>query len=217
MKKIYTILSISFSCLVFSQTGIGTTTPRDQLDVVGNILLEDYLILTQTQEVSGEYNLLVRSEDTVPKGEVKILNASTRNVAPINKYLLKISNVAGDVRVIKLNTGLSVDKYFVGLAESIYSGGEIIQSNAVGNGSTAIPIHGTYVATVEKATGVNPNYLITLDFNAARANSSANETWDVSLIVYEKTLVKDWGTFTGSVTQAASYSGVSTNTPIGLQ
>lgn len=221
MKKITTILGLALSAVLYSQgVGIGTETPRDQLDVIGNILLDDYLILTDTKAVTGNnYNLLVRSEDSNPVGEVKVLNTRTRTVSPINKYTVRITNV-DDVRVINLNTGLSVSKYFVGLAEATFTGANIIQVSPTGTTSTASPVHGTYLTTVQPGTGAAAgNYVISLNFNGARTENNNNGTWDVSFIVYEKTLVKDYGIFTGSVSASASpnYSGVSTNTPIGLQ
>lgn len=219
MKKITTIIGLSLSAMLYCQVGIGTQTPRDQLDVNGNILLDDYLILTDTKVVTGDYNLLVRSEDSNPVGEVKVLNTRTRTVVPINKYTVKISNV-DDVRVLKLNTGLDVNKYFLGLAEATFTGANIIQATPTASGSTATPVHGTYLATVEPGTGsATGKYVISLNFNGARTDGNVNGTWDVSFIVYEKTLVKNWGTFTGSVSKNATpnYSGVSTNTPLGLQ
>ena len=219
MKKITTILGLTLSAVLFSQVGIGTETPRDQLDVVGNILLDDYLILTDTKVVTGNFNLLVRSEDSNPLGEVKVLNTSTRTVNPINKYTVKIANV-DDVRVIKLNTGLDVSKYFVGVTEATFSGANIIQVSPTVAGNTSSPVHGTYLTTVEPGTGdAAGKYVISLNFNNARTDGNANGTWDVSFIVYEKTLVKDYGVFTGSVSASATpnYSGVSTNTPAGLQ
>ena len=219
MKKITTILGLTLSAVLFSQVGIGTETPRDQLDVVGNILLDDYLILTDTKVVTGNFNLLVRSEDSNPVGEVKVLNTSTRTVNPINKYTVKIANV-DDVRVIKLNTGLDVSKYFVGVAEATFTGANIIQASPTAAGSTSSPVHGTYLTTVEPGTGAAAGkYVISLNFNNARTDGNAKGTWDVSFIVYEKTLVKNYGVFTGSVSASATpnYSGVSTNTPAGLQ
>lgn len=219
MKKITTIFGLSLSAVLFSQVGIGTETPRDQLDVIGNILLDDYLILTDTKTVTGNYNLLVRSEDSNPVGEVKVLNTNTRTVVPINKYTVKIANV-DDVRVIRLNTGLDVSKYFVGLAEATFTGAKIIQVSPTAAGNTSAPVHGTYLTTVEKGTGSTAGkYVISLNFNGARTEADANGTWDVSFIVYEKTLVKDYGVFTGSVSASATpnYSGVSSNTPAGLQ
>lgn len=216
MKKITTIIGLSLSAMLYCQVGIGTQTPRDQLDVNGNILLDDYLILTDTKVVTGNYNLLVRSEDSNPVGEVKVLNTRTRTVVPINKYTVKITNV-DDVRVLKLNTGLDVNKYFLGLAEATFTGAKIIQATMTGTGS---PVHGTYLATVEPGTGAAAGkYVISLNFNGAGTDGNNNGTWDVSFIVYERTLVKNWGTFTGSVSKTATpnYSGVSTNTPVGLQ
>ena len=118
MKKLITIFFTVITIFGQAQVGIGTTTPRDALDVAGNILLENYIILDDTNAATGNYHLLVRSIDTKPIGEVKKLDVDLRNVGPINKYKVQINNV-NDVSVLQLNTNLDVSKYYLGLAEAV--------------------------------------------------------------------------------------------------
>lgn len=210
MKKNILLLAVVFASMAYAQVGIKTTTPRDALDVNGNILLESYIILPTTNTATGNYNLLVRSTDSNPIGEVKKLNVLTRNVGPANKYTVKISNV-NDQKVIKLNTNLDVNKYYVGGAEAVFSGANIMSNGT--QGSPAFPIHGTYFTSVEASP--NGKYVVSLNFNGAATQNAANGTWDLSFIVFEKTLVKDWGIVTGNVN--SNHEGVSTNTPLGLQ
>lgn len=215
MKKLYTSSLIIVGFFVFGQVGINTQTPRDQLDVNGGILVDSYLILDQTNTAIGEQQLIVRSTDSSPVGEIKLLDVDIRNVGPINKYRVRIDNV-DDMRVIQLNTNLDANKYYFGLAEAVYSGvtssgagAQIKNLNTSGN-----PIQGTYYTSVGVDQG---KYKITLNFNNAGTNGNRNGYWDISFIVFENVLVKDWGTFSGSVSQSNSYKGVSTNTPVGLQ
>lgn len=203
-------MAVLFASIAYGQVGINTTTPRDALDVNGNILLESYIILPTTNAASGNYNLLVRSTDSNPVGEVKKLNVITRNVGPANKYTVKITNV-NDQKVIKLNTNLDVSKYYVGGAEAVFSGANIMSNGTQGN--PAFPVHGTYFTSVE--AGTNGKYVLSLNFNGATTQGGVNGTWDLSFIVFEKTLVKDWGIVTGSVN--SNHEGASTNTPLGLQ
>ncbi|WP_027377723.1 hypothetical protein [Kaistella palustris] len=210
MKKLITTLVVLCSAAGYAQVGIGTTTPRDALDVVGNILLENYLILDNTVAATGDYRLLVRSTESSPVGEVKRLDVDVRNVGPINKYSVQIQNV-NKLSVVELSTNLEVSKYYLGLAEGVFSGATIMSASNY-NGD---PVYGTYFTAVKEKNG---KYVISLNFNnATTSGTNSNGNWDLSFIVFEKTLVKDWGNYTGSVTQANSYSGVSTNTPIGLQ
>lgn len=79
---------------------------------------------------------------------------------------------------------------------------------------------GSYATEVTQVTSGGKNYhAINLAFKGAGTVSSQNGTWTLTLNVFERSLVKDWGTFNGSVSASASpgYSGVSTNTPLGLQ
>lgn len=205
------MLSFVASSFAMAQVGIntGNDIPRDVLDVKGNILIDSYLILDNHNNAQNNYHLLVRSTDTTPVGEVKLLDVNLRNVGPVNKYTVKINNVA-DQSVLNLNTGLDVSKYYLGTAEAVFKNANVKNVST----SNSKPIYGTYYASVSKANG---KYLISLNFNNAGTQNNANGDWEVSFIVFEKTLVKDWGTFTGSVTEGNNYSGASTNTPMGLQ
>lgn len=203
-------MAILFASIAYGQIGINTINPRDALDVNGNILLESYIILPTTNAATGNYNLLVRSTDSNPVGEVKKLNVMTRNVGPANKYTVKITNV-NDQKVIKLNTNLDVSKYYVGGAEAVFSGANIMSNGTQGN--PTFPVHGTYFTSVE--AGTNGKYLVSLNFNGAATQNNTNGTWDLSFIVFEKTLVKDWGTVTDSVD--GNHVGASSTTPLGLQ
>lgn len=214
MKKTITSIFTFLSVLAFSQVGIKTQTPRGALDVNGSLLIDSYLILEETKDATGDFHLLVRSEDTTPVGEVKKLDVDKRAVAPVNKYNVVINNV-DRATVLNLNTNLDASKYYLGLAEAYFDAPvRRFSLQSTGSGSPSVPVHGTY----KTAVGVNADgkYTVSLNFNGAQ--SSANGTWHVSFIVFEKILVKDWGVVNGSVIPNANpvYTGASTNTPAGL-
>lgn len=195
-----------------AQVGINTTNPKGTLDVEGETLVESYLIDTENVTAKGNYLLLTRSKDTSPVGKVKLLDITLRNVAPVNMYNLVLTNVKQD-EVINLNTGLDADKYVVAITGAVFT-------NAVSaaNVSGSTRSYGAYSTEVTKISKGGKNYqAVNLSFKGAGTVSSQNGTWTLTLNVFEKSLVKDWGTFTGSVSSAASFSGVSTNTPLGLQ
>ncbi|REC46963.1 hypothetical protein [Chryseobacterium pennipullorum] len=215
MKKITALFLVGFAALhANAQVGINTNTPKGMLDVEGETLVESYLVDTENAKASGNYLLLTRSKDSSPVGKVKLLDISLRNVAPVNAYNVVLKNVKQD-EVVNLNTGLETDKYVVAITGAVFT----VAVSAV-NTTTTPKSFGSYSTEVTKVAKAGKNYhAINLSFKGAGTTSSQNGTWTVTLNVFEKSLVKDWGTFTGSVSKSASpaYSGVSTNTPLGLQ
>lgn len=215
MKKITILFFMAYAFMgIKAQLGINTSTPQGTLDVVGATLVESYIIDTTDSPATGNYLLLTRSKDTTPVGKVKMLDISLRNVAPVNSYNVILKNVKQD-EVINLNTGLEVDKYVVAITGAVFT-----DAVSAANTSTNPKSYGAYSTEITKVTSGGKDYHgINLAFKGAGTVSSKNGTWTLTLNVYERSLIKDWGTVTGSVSASASpgYSGVSTNTPLGLQ
>lgn len=212
MKKIIILLFAIIFSLFKTQVGINTDSPRNTLDINGNTLLESYLIDTENQFVTtNDYFLMVRSKDSDPVGQVKLLDVSQRNVAPVNVYKVTINNVNRD-KVYKLNTNLDVSKYTLAITGAVFRNATSAQNTNTTYGAYSNEITTTTI-------GPNTFYEINLDFVGTTTTSNINGTWEVSFIVYERALVKEWGTYTGSVNYSGSpaYSGISTTTPIGLQ
>ncbi|BAP33477.1 uncharacterized protein CHSO_4440 [Chryseobacterium sp. StRB126] len=212
MKKIISLFFIAAVSLgLKAQVGINTINPKGTLDVEGETLVESYLIDTENATARGNYLLLTRSKDSSPVGKVKLLDITLRNVAPVNMYTVVLKNVKQD-EVINLNTGLDADKYVVAITGAVFSGAVSATTTATSR------LYGAYSTEVTKVQKGGKNYqAINLSFKGAGTVNSQNGTWTLTLNVFEKSLVKDWGTFEGSVSAAASFSGVSTNTPLGLQ
>lgn len=211
MKKITALFFVAVASLgLKAQIGINTANPKGTLDVEGETLVESYLVDTENTTAKGNYLLLTRSKDSSPVGKVKLLDITLRNVAPVNMYTVVLKNVKQD-EVINLNTGLDADKYVVAITGAVFS-------NAVSATTTDTSrLYGAYSTEVTKVVKDGKNYqAINLSFKGAGTVSAQNGTWTLTLNVFEKSLVKDWGTFNGSVS-APSFSGVSTNTPLGLQ
>lgn len=212
MKKIITLFFVALASFgLKAQIGINTVNPKGTLDVEGETLVESYLIDTENTTARGNYLLLTRSKDSSPVGKVKLLDITLRNVAPVNMYTVVLKNVKQD-EVVSLNTGLDADKYVVAITGAVFS-------DAVSATTTPTSrLYGAYSTEVTKVQQGGKNYqAINLSFKGAGTVNSQNGTWTLTLNVFEKSLVKDWGTFTGSVSAASSYTGVSTNTPLGLQ
>ncbi|WP_410703726.1 hypothetical protein [Chryseobacterium sp. SIMBA_029] len=192
-----------------AQVGINTSNPQGTLDVNGRTLGDSYLIDGVNSISTDNYYLLTRSTDTTPVGKVKKLDVSLRNVAPVNMYNITIQNVQQD-EVVNLNTNLETGKYVVAIVGAVFSGAAL---NRNSDGS-----FGAYYNEITKVTvGSNTYHAINLDFKGGETTSLQKGTWNLSLVVYEKVLVKDWGNYAGSVSSASSYKGASTTTPAGLQ
>ncbi|MDC8105472.1 hypothetical protein MTQ00_13050 [Chryseobacterium sp. B21-037] len=215
MKKITILFFMAYAFMATkAQVGINTSNPQGTLDVVGGTLVESYIIDTTNSPATGNYFLLTRSKDTTPVGKVKMLDISLRDVAPVNTYNVILKNVKQD-EVVNLNTGLDASKYVVAITGAVFS-----DAVSAANTSTTPKSYGAYSTEITKVvSGANTYHGINLSFKGAGTVSSKNGTWTLTLNVYERSLIKDWGTFTGSVSASASpgYSGVSTNTPAGLQ
>lgn len=211
MKKIITLLFIAGAYLnMSSQVGINTKNPQGTLDVSGGSLIESYVIDTVNSYATGNYYLLTRSKDSTPVGKVKLLDIALRNVAPVNTYNITLKNVSQD-DVVSLNTGLETAKYIVAITGAVFT-----DATPGVNTTTQIKSFGAYSTEVTFVTNGGKTYnAVNLSFQGAGTASAQNGTWSLTLCVYERALVKDWGTYTGTINN--SFTGVSTNTPIGLQ
>jgi len=211
MKKITALLLTAYACFgANAQVGINTKNPQGMLDVQGGTLIESYVIDTVNSDATGSYYLLTRSKDTTPVGKVKLLDISLRNVAPVNTYTIILKNV-NQTDVVSLNTGLETEKYIVAITGAVFT-----DATAGVNAATSIPSYGAYSTEITHVSSGGKNYnAVNLSFKGAGTTSAQNGTWSLTLCVYEKALVKDWGTYTGSVN--SSFKGTSTNTPTGLQ
>lgn len=209
--KISIIFVFSLVSTAKAQVGIGTDEPRGVLDVNGNILLDSYLVDDINMYAGGSPYLLVRSKDSSPVGQLKLLDVSLRDVGPVNKYKLIISNVSMD-QIVNLSTNLLTSKYVVAITDAVFKDA---YSAKTSNGQ-----FGSISTEVTKVIRNGNEYnAINLDFKGGTTISNVNGDWELGLVVYERELVKDWGTFEGSVSASASptYTGTSTNTPEGLQ
>ena len=229
MKKLLNLIILLSSIYTFSQVGIGTTTPRGALDVNGNTLVDGPLIVKDLRQINIPTNnntsngpfLLVRSDSANAagiKGEVKLLDISSRLVAPVNKYKVVLKNVNLS-EVLNLNTNLRADKYVVAVTDAVFK-----NANTTKNSNKAFGSYSTKLSTIN--IGNNSYYAVNMAFMGAgplapigTSTDTTNLTgdWEFSLVVFEKALVKDWGTKTGSVSSGNNYSGKSQNTPADLK
>ncbi len=112
-----------------------TVAPNNNSVVVnvdGNLLVESFITVeeivpknSKTVIVDGiertvDPLLLVRSNESEPKGELKMLDISKRLVGPVNKFLVKVDNLDSD-QLVRLSTNLLKDKYVVAITDAVFS------------------------------------------------------------------------------------------------
>ncbi len=213
MKRyIYIIFFASIG--VNAQVGINTNTPRGTLDVNGNILVENEMVINNIQITNDTSSfLLARSEDSTPKGELKLFDINVRDVGPVNKFKVTVTNVDRD-KISNLSTNLDTSKYVVAITDIkfLYYPASTLSNNVRSYGTysaemTTIASAGkNYYAVNLGFQGINPTTIYT---GTTGSTITTQGQWQFSLVVYERALVKDWGTFSGSV--GSDSNGVTSN------
>lgn len=197
------------SSLGFSQVGIGTITPQEELHVAGDFLIQtgfttgSYPTVTNSDE---NFKFLARSSNSLPAGEVKVLDTETLNVAPINIFEYEFINLNLDnLRDVDLQFN-STD-YIVSTANFRYEGNSI-PKRAGSNGRREI---GYFV----KRTYVDPNtntWHLEIRNRVLDSDNSTPISYKVTLIVYDTSYFKNLPLIDTDLN--GNNSGTASNTPI---
>ncbi len=124
MKKIYLLLFLLTVTLGNSQVGIGTTDPQSELDVDGSLLVQKEFNIKTLPTVGNQdedFRLLTRLTNSVPVGELKVLNVDSLTVAPINIVNYVFKNIKLD-NLTDVDLQYDAEKYIVGVANIQYLG-----------------------------------------------------------------------------------------------
>lgn len=135
-KILFFILFIFVAKPIYSQVGIGTTTPNADLHVAGSMIVQEDVELGTLPTVSNtdeDFKLLTRVTNSSPiRGEITRLDVNALTVAPINivKYLFR--NLDGD-NLKDVDLGYETSKYIVGIADFRYIGAPVNKKIISGN------------------------------------------------------------------------------------
>lgn len=133
-RTLTSILVFFIMSNLMAQVGIGTTTPQDDLDVNGQMLIQSSLRLGKLQTVNDQdenFKLITRVTNSNPVGEITVLNVDSLTVAPINVVNYEFNNIKLD-NLKDVNLQYNANKYIVAISNFRYIG-DPIKKVKVGN------------------------------------------------------------------------------------
>jgi len=185
MKYIYLSLVTSlFFTAAFSQVGIGTTTPTETLEVVGNAKLSGELFLENPggfTTINGQKFLIETNTGAIQK-----LDVGTAKYGPINHATYTFNNVA-EIGLHDFNTNIPASKYLLA-----------IHGYSLGNSSTFFKslsvddtVEGFVFRAYKKGTPGNKTWWLQFYCNNSKFYNGGfvKENIILEVIIYRKNLL----------------------------
>ncbi len=182
-----TLLMICFflSVSTFSQVGIGTTQPETDLHIAGELMVqEEFTIkpLPAATMADEDFKLVTRLTNSIPEGEIAILNVDSLTVAPINVVNYEFTNISRD-NLRNVNLQYTADKYVVGVANFRYVGDAIEKQDGTGGKTIGTFVIRSFIENNQWRLEIRNR-----DLDLADAKSV---TYFVTLIVYDKSYYRN--------------------------
>jgi hypothetical protein len=186
MKKI-TIISLVFVFCqsAFSQIGIGTTTPETDLQVAGDVLIQDAFKTSSLPSVSNsdeDFKLITRRTNSNPVGEITVLDVDVLKVAPVNVVDYSFTNIQLD-NLNDVDLQYDSSKYIVGVANFRQTGDAIKKVTVDGRESI-----GTFVIRTFESGGTWHLEIQNRDLDLDPGDSL---NYHVTLVVYNKSYFRN--------------------------
>jgi len=208
MKRIFILALLLFSQMGFGQVGIGTNTPTEKLEVVGDVLLTGTLETKKIPTIGTDvenFKFLARVTNSSPVGLIKQLNTDNIDITPIRRQKYKFTNLSGD-NIVAVNLNLAIDDYIIILTDFKWIGPGLEKA---GNNNDKFK---NFKIKFTETGGIPNNWQLELQnpFNEPFAGSDSIE-YEVTLVIYQKAFFKDMGKVIEN--NGNSYSGSAINTP----
>jgi len=212
MKSFNTLFSL-FLCLsiplgVFSQVGIGTITPLADLHVAGEFLVQTQANVAAFDAVSNtdeDFQLIMRTRNSVPSGELKILDTEQVTVAPVNVFEYEFINVSSD-NVTDVDLQFDSSRYVVTISNFRHIGDPIAKRLTAGRGEIGYFVYRTFE---DVNTGT---WHIEIRNRILDLNPGDQVSYRVTLTVYDTRFFKKLPLITSNLN--GNNSGTATDVPI---
>ena len=196
MKTVIPFFAILICFISNAQIGIGTTEPTTDFHVAGDVLVQDTFYLRSLGTVSPtdeNFKLVTLTTNSVPAGEVKVLDVNQLNVAPVNVINYEFTDISLD-NLTDLDLQYDSTKYVVGVANFRYEGDAIKKgTNGLGSGKSI----GNFVVNTFTSGGT---WHLEIRNRTLDLNVGDSVNYYITLIVYDKsyyrhlpTIVTDLG------------------------
>ncbi|WP_100803833.1 hypothetical protein [Ulvibacter sp. MAR_2010_11] len=205
MKKFPLLIFVLSINLITAQVGIGTTTPTADLQVVGDVLVQDSFKTGSLGTVSGAeegFKLLTRNTSSNPVGEITVLDVDQLNVAPVNVVDYHFTNIHLD-NLSDVNLQYDSNKYVVGVANFRQTGDAVKKTTVSGNKSI-----GTFVVRTFASSGTWHLEIQNRDLDLDAGDSLE---YYVTLIVYNKSYFRNMPSINTNL--GGSNTGIASSVP----
>ncbi len=207
MRKTFVILILLLlTSLTQAQVGIGTTNPQADLHVAGDMLVQEGFMVGTLNSVSPtdeDFKLVTRNTNSVPVGEITVLNVDSLTVAPVNNIDYHFTNISLD-NLNDVDLQYSTNKYIVAIANFRYVGDPV--KKVIVGGPKSI---GNFVLRTFESDGT---WHLEIRNRTLDLNASDTLEYYVTLVVYDKSYFRNLPSITTDL--GGQHSGTASSIPV---
>ena len=206
MKSQLLLLVLILSQAVLAQVGIGTSTPQAELDVDGEMLVQEAFVIDNLGTVPAleeNFKLTIRSKASTPMGKISLLDVDNLYVAPVNTVNYTFTNIQLD-NLDDVDLQYDAAKYVIGIANFRHTGDAIKKVPGGNNFSIGHFVVRTFVSSGTWHLQIKN---VELDLDAGDSL-----TYYVTLMVYDKKYFRQLPAITTNL--GGSNIGVASSVPV---
>ncbi len=208
MRNPFVLFILLFSSsLTYAQVGIGTTNPEADLHVAGDMLVKESFKVGNLNTVSPideNFKLVTRNTNSVPVGEITVLDVDSLTVAPVNNIDYHFTNISLD-NLTDVDLQYNTNKYIVAIANFRYVG-DPVKKVIDNNGRTSI---GNFVVRTFES---NNTWHLEISNRSLDLNASDTLEYYVTLVIYDKSYYRNLPSITTDL--EGENSGTASSIPV---
>ena len=206
MKNFSILLFLISLSQAFGQVGIGTTNPQADLHIAGDALVQDAFSIHNLPIVAAgdeDFKLITRTTNSVPVGEITVLDVDFVSVAPVNVVNYSFTNIHLD-NLSDVDLQYDENKYIVGIANFYYVGDAV--KKVTGGSNYSI---GHFVVRASTSGGT---WHLQIENEDLDLDVGDSVVYNLTLIVYDKSYFRHLTPITTNL--GGSNVGVASSVPI---